>query len=130
MRSLRNVEEIDTGYDTGRLAYAEVFPDMSFSKRDAAAYRTIGAILPQVAERISHVPGVTATALATRAPLRDIVILPIFLPGVDSTPTLGRSPPIAHIVSPGFFGVMRHADAVTARSCARPMRRGRSRWSS
>ncbi len=105
VRSMRNVEAIDTGYDTASLAYAEVHPDMSFSKRDAEAYRAVGAILPEVAERISHVPGVEGTALALRSPLQPSWFTPIFLPGRDSTPRLGRTPPLTNAVSGDFFRV-------------------------
>lgn len=105
VRSFRNVNAIDTGYETRRLAYAEVFPDMSFSKRDAEVYRSIGAILPEVAERIARVPGVEGTALAERSPLHGFFFEPVFLPGRDSTPRLNNNPPLTHVVSPGFFSV-------------------------
>jgi predicted permease len=105
VRSFRNVEAIDTGYDAERLAYAEVLPDMTFGKRDRDAYRTIGAMLPGVAERISRVPGVEGTALALRSPLHPAAFSLVFLPGRDSTPKLNGLPPLTHIVSPGFFSV-------------------------
>ncbi len=105
VRSFRNVEGIATGYDDPRLAYAEVQPDMSFSKRDAEAYRTIGATLPEIAERISRVPGVEETALAVRSPLHPAAFSSVFLPSRDSTPKLNGLPPLTHVVSPGFLSV-------------------------
>ena len=118
VRSFRNVEAIDTGYDAGRLAYAEVHPDMSFSKHDIEAYRAIGAMPPDVAERIARVPGVEGTALAQRSPLQGFSFLPVFLPDRDSTPTLNRNPPLTHVVSPGFFAVgIAHAGWTSAPRC-------------
>jgi putative ABC transport system permease protein len=105
VRSFRNVEAIDTGYDAERLAYAEVQPDMTFGKRDAEAYRAIGAMLPDVAQRLARVPGVEGTALALRRPLQPPGFWPVFLPGRDSTPKMNRGLPFTHVVSQGFFTV-------------------------
>jgi len=105
VRSLRNVEAIDTGYQTEQLAYAEVFPDMSFSKRDRDAYRAVGAMLPGAAQRIARLPGVEGTALADNSPMRNIAMAPVFLPDQDSTPRLNRNPPFVHRVSADFFRV-------------------------
>jgi predicted permease len=105
VQSLRNVEAIDTGYEASRLSYAEVIPDMTFSSHDAEMYRTIGAMLPEIAQRIARVPGVEATALAESGPLQLHSMYPVFLPNLDSTPTLNRLPPLARIVSPEFFNV-------------------------
>lgn len=105
VRSLQDVEAIDTGYEAERLAYAEVLPDMSFSKRDAAAYRAVGAMLPLAAQRIAGLPDVEGAALTDRIPLRGFSIMPVFLPDRDSIPKLNRNPPMAHVVSGDFFRV-------------------------
>lgn len=105
VRSALNVEAINTGYETGRLAYAEVLPGMTYSKHDAEASRSIGLRLPAVAVQLARVPGVESVALSLRAPLHGFAVYPVFLPGRDSMPTLNRNPPLTQVVSPEFFGV-------------------------
>jgi predicted permease len=105
VRSLRNVESVDTGYEADRVAYADVLPDMTFSPQDRETYREIGAVLPEAASRIARIPGVERTALSFMGPLQGFAYYPVFLPARDSAPTLNRMGPFTQFVSPDFFNV-------------------------
>jgi predicted permease len=103
VRTLKNVESINLGFEAEGLLAADVVPNMSFSKKDMETYRQIGTALPEAAARIAHIPGVEHVATADRGLMAGFDIYPLFLPGRDSVPRVGAMPPLTHVVSPGYF---------------------------
>ena len=98
VRSLQAVKHIDIGYNTEQtiLASARYDVDAEPAGGDPGA-----RLLPEIAERLRHAPGVQAVALAQLPPLASISILRVFLPDRDSVPQ--TEPLVSQVVGPGFF---------------------------
>lgn len=100
VRSLRQVEAIDIGYDADRLIFAEATP----AQEDTSSSRRIEAALPDLADRLTHIPDVERVALAQLAPTRGFSIEKVFIPGIDSLAAIGPfGMPIISAVSPEYF---------------------------
>ena len=100
IRSLRQVQSIDIGYDSDRLVFAYAIP----TQEDTSATRRVDAMLPALAERLAHIPDVERVSLATMAPMYGFSTSEVFIPGVDSlAPTGPFGFPTFSVVSPGYF---------------------------
>jgi predicted permease len=103
IRSLRQVQAIDIGYDSDRLVFAYAVP----TQEDTSAARRVDAMLPALAERLAHIPDVERVSLAAMAPMYGFSTSDMFIPGVDSlAPTGPFGFPTFSVVSPGYFGTV------------------------
>jgi len=100
VRSLRQVQAIDIGYDSRQLIFASAVP----LEDDTARQREIAATLPDLAARLARLPDVERTALAMVPPMSGFTFEDVYIPGADSLPSLGPfGQPIVSFVSPGYF---------------------------
>ena len=103
VRSLRQVEAIDLGYDSDRL----IFASAESTLEDSTADRRISAALSVVAERLAHVPDVESVALAPMAPMRGFSFQKLFIPGIDTLPPVGPfGAPTFSYISPDHFATV------------------------
>ncbi len=103
VRSLRHVQAIDLGYDSGRLVFASVVP----TREDTAAQRRATELLPTLADRMAHISGVERVALAKMAPMRGFTFQKVLIPGVDSLPSSGPfGVPIVSYITPAWFATV------------------------
>jgi predicted permease len=103
IRSLRQVEGIDIGYDSNRLVFAYAVP----TQEDTSAARRVDAMLPMLAERLAHIPDVERVSLAAMAPMYGFSTNDVFIPGVDSLAPIGPfGLPTISVVSPEYFGAV------------------------
>ncbi len=100
IRSLRQVQGIDIGYDSDRVVFAYAVP----SREDTAAVRKVHAMLPTLAERLAHLPDVERVSLAAMAPMNGFSTNDVFIPGIDSLAPIGPfGVPTFSVVSPEYF---------------------------
>jgi len=103
VRSLRQVQAIDLGYDANRIIFASAAP----LEEDTARATQIATALPDIAARLEHVPGVERVALAFLAPMQGFTNFTLFIPGLDSaTVNSTQAAPIMSSVAPGYFGTV------------------------
>jgi predicted permease len=102
IRSLRQVQSVDTGYDAERIVFASLRSDPELGRRDADLDR----VLKTAADRIAHLPGVESVSYTENAPFNGISFVDNFLPDRDSMPRLDGSGPLVSFLSPGFFATM------------------------
>ena len=102
IRSLRNVEAIDTGYATQRIVFASIYPDPEHRDRRSE----IAARLPDVAASLQRLPGVEAVGVTSDLPMYALNWEDLFLPGRDSLPKVNAAGPYAFFVSPGYLATM------------------------
>jgi predicted permease len=102
IRSLRNVEAIDTGYATQRIVFASIDPDPDHRERRSA----IAARLPDLATSLQHLPGVEAVGVTSDLPMYALNFEDLFLPGHDSLPKVTADGPYAFFASPSYLTTM------------------------
>jgi predicted permease len=99
VRSLKQVESADIGYDEDRLVFAGV--DISTESGRRPEER--GRLLADAAARIERLPGVERVAITEERPLWAFSMLTTYLPGGDTLPRLDGLIPFVSFVSPEFF---------------------------
>ncbi len=99
VRSLRNVERLDIGYDAPKLLLASALLDAGTQRERAT---TDSVKLPELAARVARIPGVEHVALANSTPIRSVSFATLSVPGVDSV-TLRSLAASILVVSPEFF---------------------------
>jgi putative ABC transport system permease protein len=100
VRSLRNVQAIDVGYDVDRIITAA--PMSATGDRITPPTATTPALI----RRLSAIDGVEAVASATVGPMLGASYTSIAVPGRDSLPWIGdRALPSFIEVTPGYFRV-------------------------
>jgi predicted permease len=99
VRSLRNVDDIDLGFDRHHTFYG--YPLFAITPPDA---NDVGAGLEEIAAKLKGMGGIEAVAYAQAAPMAGYGANAVFLPDRDSLPRLGRERrPSEVAVSPGYF---------------------------
>ena len=98
VRSLRNVQSLDIGFDADRLVFGRV----RFADGESPPNPVLAAAMRDVAARMRSRPGVERVARAGMEPMQGISFLDFFV-GSDSAGTFGRLLPTMAVVSPSFF---------------------------
>lgn len=98
VRSLRNVQSLDTGFDVNQLFFGRV----EFAEGDQPSRPVLGAAMRDVASRMRGRPGIESVARASWEPMLGIGFLDFFA-GTDSSGSFGRRAPTMAAVSPPFF---------------------------
>lgn len=98
VRSLRNVQEIDIGYDAGQLLFGRV----AFDPGQAPPLAIRAEKVRAVQERLMGQSGVEATALAAMEPMRGLSFMTFYW-GSDSSQSIRKDFPTVMAVSPEFF---------------------------
>jgi putative ABC transport system permease protein len=101
VRSLRNVEGLDIGYDVHRLAYGWA----NFEQGQAPTDAVLASTLEEIAERLRGRPGVEAVARAFNVPMQGFSMTTFFwgAGALDSSRSLRENQPTFSAVSPEFF---------------------------
>jgi putative ABC transport system permease protein len=99
VRSLRNVESLELGYDADRVLY--VSPEMRGVQ--LSTDQTV-ALKRHLLEQARAIPGVENASRTVGVPFWSTMQLDIFVPGIDSAGRLGDF--ILNAVSPGYFETM------------------------
>jgi predicted permease len=98
VRSLRNVQSLDIGFDAQQLMFGRV----EFAEGEQPPRPVLTASMRDVAARLRGRPGVEAVARANWQPMQGIGFLDFFI-GADSSGSYGRHAPTVSHVSPDFF---------------------------
>jgi putative ABC transport system permease protein len=98
VRSLRNVQAIDIGYDSGRLLFGRVWFDEDQQPPEAV----LSATMREIAERLEGRSGVEAVARAGMEPMQGVSFQDFYF-GADSSRSLRGNMPTMSAVSPSFF---------------------------
>ncbi len=99
VRSLRQVEAIDIGYDTDRI----VFASAEFMRDSGHRPEELGPLLTEAASRIEKLPGVEHVALAVSEPMGSFTFLDAFRPNGDTLMAPNGMSTITSFISSGFF---------------------------
>ena len=99
VRSLKQVEAIDIGFDEDRL----VFAGLNYSRESGHTEPEIAALLLAAASRIEKLPGVERIAYSMNAPMWGFSFMTTLLSNGDTLPRLDGAGPIVSFVSPAFF---------------------------
>jgi len=101
LSSLRHVERLRLGFDADRLIVASV--DLR-----ALGYKRAGidALYQQMRDRVKAVPGVTGASLAIGDPFRNVYVVPLEVPGLDSAARVQTGGPYVAAVTPDYFRTM------------------------
>jgi len=102
VRSLRQVESIDIGYDTDRI----VFAGIRLTRESGRKYDDLGPFLAEAASRIQKLPGVARISFTTNTPLTSISFKSTFLANGDTLPQAKGMDKIVTTVASGYFGTM------------------------
>jgi predicted permease len=102
VRSLRQVEAIDIGYDTDRIVLAGV----DFAKDAGHTPQAQAVFFADAASRVAKLPGVERVALASSRPLWGFSFADLYTRGGDSLKSPQGMWNIVSFVSPGFFSSM------------------------
>jgi predicted permease len=102
VRSLRQVEAIDIGYDTDRIVVAGI----EFAKDAARTPQAQAVLLHDAAARIGRFPGVERVALTSGRPLWGFSVADLYTQSGDSLKSPRGMWNIVSFVSPGFFPSM------------------------
>lgn len=102
VRSLNSVEAIDVGFDSNRLAFAEIHFDGERGDYSTELRRR----MPEVMETLQRIPGVESVARAGSIPMQGMAWTSLFLPGRDSLPPANGVEQILSAVSPGYFNTV------------------------
>lgn len=102
VRSLRQVEAIDIGYDTDRVVLAGI----NFARDAAHTPQAQAALFAEAAARIEKLPGVERVALASSRPLYGFAMADLYTRSGDSLKAPRGMNNIASFVSPGYFATM------------------------
>jgi len=99
VRSLRNVREIDLGFDARRVLVADLdLTDVSDATRDALYHLA--------RDRVARLPVVEGASVALTAPFWSALSTELHVPGLDSIPTSRDGGPYVNAVTPEFFATM------------------------
>ena len=98
VRSLRNVQGLDIGFDADRLVFGRV----EFAEGEKPPRPVFLAQMRDVAARLRGRPGIEAVARAGMEPMQGFSTFNFFV-GADSALSFGRRSPISATVSPSFF---------------------------
>ena len=105
VRSLRNVRQLDLGFDRDRvLAVIASYPraDVKTPADQIANAERERARFSDLRERIARIPGVANTGISVGTPLFSLYKFGIRIPGIDSLPA-DVSGPFVSNVTPGYF---------------------------
>ena len=98
VKSLRNVKDIDLGYDADRILTATVTSDQKGISTEVAR------IMPALIARVQRINGVEAAAASEVSPMQGNSATRLFLPGRDSLPSVNGSKGAYYTnVSTGYF---------------------------
>jgi hypothetical protein len=98
LRSLRNVNALELGYDVERTAYVQI-PLQAATRAEGT---DLAALLSSTAVRLREVPGVATAAVAAAAPMRGASVTTVLMANGDSLPSTLRAGDF-NSVSPEFF---------------------------
>ncbi|MFI5233491.1 MAG: ABC transporter permease, partial [Gemmatimonadales bacterium] len=98
VRSLRQVETIDLGFDARRI----VFAGIKYGRDSGHQADDAGPVLEAAAPQIERMPGVERVAFASMEPLRGFSVEDTFFPTGDTLRAKGMMKTVSFI-SPGFF---------------------------
>ncbi len=98
VRSLRNVQALDLGYDAEQLVFGRV----EFAEGETPPSAVLGSTMREVAARLRGRPGVESVARSSWEPMQGLGFLDFFV-GPDSVGSYGRRAPTSTSVSPEFF---------------------------
>ncbi|MDQ3697393.1 MAG: ADOP family duplicated permease [Gemmatimonadota bacterium] len=98
VRSLRNVQALDIGFDAGRLLFGRV----EFADGESPPDPVRGATMREIAERLEGRPGIETVARAAIEPMRGFSFV-TFYSGADSSGSFREQMPTMSAVSPSFF---------------------------
>jgi putative ABC transport system permease protein len=101
VRSLKNVEGLDIGYDAERL----VFGSVEFEKGQAPPDAVVGAATKEIAARLASRPGIAQVALAGIPPMRGFSFGRFFT-DTDSSRASSRDAPTYAVVSANYFATV------------------------
>ncbi len=102
VRSLRQVEAIDIGYDTDRVVLAGI----DYARDAAHTPQAQATLFAEAASRIARFPGVERVALASSRPLYGFSVADLFTQKGDSLKAPRGMNNIVSFVSPGYFATM------------------------
>jgi predicted permease len=105
LRSLYNVEHVNTGYDVHRLvttAVQLVIPKDT-DRFDNTTLEGMRVSLPELVARLRRIPGVENVGITTAPPMGGMFMPGIFVPGFDSLPKIGSHAPGYAYVSPDYL---------------------------
>jgi predicted permease len=102
VRSLRQVEAIDIGFDTDRVVMAGI----DFARDAARTPQARAALFTEAASRIEKLPGVERVALTSDRPLFGFSFADLFTQTGDSLKSPRGMNNLVSFVSPGFFPTM------------------------
>jgi len=99
VRSLRNVEAVDVGFDAARVLLVDLnLKDVDTEARDDL-YR-------QARDRVSRLPVVESASVGNTAPFWSSMSTDLHVPGLDSIPMSSDGGPYVNGVTPDFFATM------------------------
>ena len=98
VRSLRNVQALDIGYDAPQL----VFGGVTFEEGDRPHAAVLNATMREIVQRLENRPGIEAVARAGVQPMRGYSVVTFFA-GADSATSFPKAMPTMSAVSPGYF---------------------------
>ena len=102
VRSLRDIRQLDLGYDRGQVLAVDVELPRPDSGADANAGRLAAqARYRDLQTRFARVPGVSSASIAHGSPLSSVEILRIRVPGFDTLPQAKGV--LVTAVTPGYF---------------------------
>jgi putative ABC transport system permease protein len=101
VRSLRQVEAIDIGYDTGRIVLAGI----DFTRDSGRKPEEAEPLYASAASRIERLPGVERVAFTENTPFSSISFEDTFSPNGDAL-TTKEMEKIVSFISPGYFASM------------------------
>lgn len=97
VKSLRNVQAIDVGYDIDRTLMATAVAERSV-RTDVAR------VMPALMARVRAIPGVEAVAGAASGPMQGYGATMLYVPGRDSMPSVGGERGASYLdVTPGYL---------------------------
>lgn len=99
VRSLKQVEAIDIGYDEDRL----VFAGLNYSGESGHTEAEVATLLTEAAPRIEKFPGVERIAYSMNAPMWGFSMTDTFMANGDTLPRLDGSGAGISFVSPTYF---------------------------
>jgi predicted permease len=99
VRSLRNVESLDIGYDADRLIYGSV----QFEKGQAPPDAVLSATLTELETRLALQPGIERVARAAMPPMTGFSFAPLYIDGDTSS---NRPSPSFLVASANYFSTV------------------------
>jgi predicted permease len=106
VRSLKDIQRLDLGYDRERVLAVDVsFPRPDSATKDALASRVLAeqARYEDLRARFERVPGVARASIAFASPLSAVIILAVRVPGRDSLPAASGGRPLVTSAGPRYF---------------------------